>query len=502
VTPLRLNWGAATLLCFASLGGQACTQVEFTNPLQILVAPEQYPLAGASSLEITLRYPEGEPVIGLLTVAQGTQEVPGLRPGNGVTIEVVARDSGGNPVSLGRSGPIDIGEDGTGAAVFLGEADSVARIPDALTEARAFATLLALPDERFVVVGGGNSAGKTPISPELFGSHPTAPLSSDLLDPLERIGHQTLYMPSEADQDNENWGGQIVVIGGTTGSADDTWTGAESDASDSVVLLNPTTGEVTTGVSYFDGGILGASAVRTPEGLIAVVAGIDDDNGYRETVEVLVPGETFPITGPQITGRVMQQLTPLEVAGTPQFFLSGGWGEEGLVASVERWDGRQTSEFSSQIGMVLEVPRARHQATALADGLLFISGGAKDLTSREDHGLSVSSAELIDTESGEVWTVDDSLGVPRQRHVAAAIPGNRVLLCAGVDSSGTSLGSCEVFDVTTETFSGFSAGSMSPGGPGVSSAALPDGRILFSGGSDGSGADNSLYIYTPPDWQD
>ncbi len=309
-------------------------------------------------------------------------------------------------------------------------------------------------------------------------------------------------MPSGTDQGNKDWDGQIVVIGGTTGTGDDTWAGAVAGASDSVVLLDPASGEVTTGVSYFEGGVLGASVTRTPEGLIAVVAGIDDDGAYRETVEVLVPGETFPITGPQITGRVMQQLTPVEVAGAPHFFLSGGLGADGLVEPIERWDGRQTSDFSSQIGMVLETPRARHQATALSGGLLFVSGGANNLTSREDHGSSLSSAELIDTESGEVWTVNDSLGVPRQRHVAAAIAGNRVLLCAGVDSAGTSLGSCDVFDIETETFSGFSAGSMSPGGAGVSAAALPDGRILFTGGSDSSGADDSLYIYTPPDWQD
>jgi hypothetical protein len=247
---------------------------------------------------------------------------------------------------------------------------------------------------------------------------------------------------------------------------------------------------------------MGASAVLTPEGLIAIIAGIDHDGSYRDNVEVLVPGETFPLPGPQITGRVMHQLTPLDVAGVPQFFLTGGLGEDGLVGSISKWNGHQTGDFATQIGMELQVPRARHQATALPGARILISGGAGDLTERIDDGLSIPSVELIDAESGTVWLVGDSLDVPRQRHVAVAISGDRVLICAGLDSSGTALGSCEVYDSETESLAGFLGGSMSPGGAGVSAAPLPDGRVIFVGGSDSSGADNSVYIYTPTDWQD
>jgi len=502
VTKPQLGWGASALLLGALSFGTACDELDFSNALEIVVAPDQDPLAGASSLEVTLHYAEGEPVIGQLTVAPGVQEVAGIRPGTGVRIEVVARDYAGTPVSLGRTGPIDIGEDGIDAAVFLGTADSLARIPAALAEARVFSTILALPDEQFAVIGGGNNNEQSVTAFELFGNDPLAPLSSETLGVFERIGHQALYLPAAGGATGKDWGGQIVVIGGTIGSSDDTWSGAVSSASDSVTLLNPKSGEVTTGAAYFEAGVLGASAVLTPQGLIAVVRGIDDDGDYRETIEILLPGETFPITGPQIAGRVMQQMTPMEVGGEPRYFLSGGLGAEGLIAGIGVWDGRQTSDLLSPIGMTLGVPRARHQATALSGGRLLISGGAGNLTDRTEHGLSIPSAEIVDGETGQVWLVNDVLDVPRQRHVAVAIPGDRVLLCAGQDSSGTSLGSCEVYDSETESFSGFLGGSMSPGGAGVSAAPLPDGRVLFTGGGNASGADDSLYIYTPPDWQD
>jgi len=501
---LRLGWGAVALLGAVLAGTAGCTVVDFTNTLEILVAPDQDPLAGASSLEVTLYYPEGEPVVGQLTVAQGAQEVVGLRPGTGVKIELVARDYDGTAVALGRSGPIDIGEDGLGAAVFLGAVDSLARIPEALAESRAFAAVVPLPNQQFAIVGGGNGEGSTALSAELFGSNALAPLSSEPLGVLERIGHQAVYLPRASDDDGDEWAGQIVIIGGTTGTSDDTWSGSVAGASFFVSLLDPISGDLEDGVGL-PRGVLGASAVLTPEGKIAVIAGIDDNGAYRDTVVVLDPrtGSRLLVDEPpKNTGRVMHQLTPLEVAGVPQFFLTGGLGESGLVESISEWNGNLGGEFSTQRGMELKVPRARHQATALPGARILISGGAGDLTERIDDGLSIPSVELIDAESGTGWLIGDTLDVPRQRHVAVAISGDRVLICAGLDSSGAALGSCEVYDSETESLSGFLGGSMSPGGAGVSAAPLPDGRVIFAGGSDSSGADNSVYIYTPTDWQD
>ena len=498
---MGITWRASLpLLCAFSLNA-SCTQVDFVNNLEILTAPDQDPLAGASTLEISIQYADGEIIEGELTVSPGAQEVAGLRPGSGVRIQVVARDYDGIPISLGKTGPIEIGEGGIDAAVFLGTADSLARIPSALSEARSFSSLLALGDEHFVILGGGNSDGSSVSAVEFLGGDQGEPLSPEVIAETTRVGHQALYLSDQEPNDFDEWAGHIVLVGGTTSSNDDTWSGGVDGAIDSVTLLNPRSGELTSGAAYFEAGVLGASSAITPEGQIAVVGGIDDDGGFRTTVEILLPGETFPIAGPEIQGRVMQEFTTIEVGGELRYFLTGGLGAAGLIDTVEIWDGRQTSDFIAPPGMTLEVARARHQATPMSNGRILISGGAGNLSDRTEQGLSIPSGEIVDVETNEVWTIGDTLDVPRQRHVAVPIADDRVLLCGGVNDAGEALGSCEVYDSESSSFHGFLGGSLSPGGAGVSAASLPDGRVFFAGGGSSQSADNSLYIYTPPVWQ-
>jgi hypothetical protein len=137
----------------------------------------------------------------------------------------------------------------------------------------------------------------------------------------------------------------------------------------------------------------------------------------------------------------------------------------------------------------------------MSNGRILISGGAGNISDRTEQGLSIPSGEIVDVETNEVWTIGDTLDVPRQRHVAVSIADDRVLLCGGVNDAGEALGSCEIYDSESSSFHGFLGGSLSPGGAGVSAVSLPDGRVFFAGGGSSQSADNSLYIYTPPVWQ-
>ena len=493
--------GVLGLSLLLALASSSCDSVAFTDHLEILVAEGQDPLAGASSLEVVLDYPDGTSITGQLSVVPGFQELSGVLPGTGVRIRLTGRDYNGAPVSLGRTGPIEIGAEGLDASVLLTEIDSLARIPAELIEARAYGSVIPLPDERFVVLAGVGEAGPASAI-ELVGGDSSTPLAGSQIGSLERIGHSALLFPLGTDTDNTPWAGQVAVIGGTPNASDDTWAGGVSAASDSVSLIDPVTGEVQLGAAYLEAGVLGAQALFSPEGLVAVVGGLDDDGEFRTSVEMLIPGESLPIGGPEIEGRVLHELTELSTAAGPRYVLSGGLGSSGTADSLQVWDGRQTSDFVAPLGSVLSVPRARHRATALADGRLLITGGANGLNDRTDHGYSIPSAELFDPESNEVRLLGDNMDVARQRHVAVAIPGDRALICAGVDSQNNPLGSCEVFDAASETFSSFGRGAMSPGGAGVNAHPLSDGRVLFVGGSGPEGPDNSIYLYTPPSWQD
>ena len=503
MTPPQSRRLAAWLLVGLVALSVSCEEPDFETHIELIVAAGQQPLAGASSVEVEVRYPDGDNIVASLSTSSGDQAISGLRPGSGVIIEVTALSFDGEPVGLGRSIPVTIGEEGTHAAVFLGEADTLARFPEAATTPRAYASFVALSRDRIVAIGGGDFAGSTVASTELFGSDPLAPLEGAAISILERIGHQALWIPRTDDGSTDEWQGQIAVIGGTTGSDDDTWEGGLDNAQASVALVDPESGAVELNATTLNSGVVDARIASTEAGLIALVGGLDDDGAYRSTVDMIRPGEGFTVPGPTIEGREMHQLTALEHDGPEVYAVTGGLGASGLLDTIEYWDGRQTSDFTPPFpGAALQVARARHQATFLESGHLLVTGGATGLTSRGELGSSLASAELIDVDLGTVSLSTDSLDVPRQRHVAVAIPRNRVLICAGIDSSLNTLGSCEVYDAETDSFSGFLGGSMNPGGPGVAAASFPDGRVFFLGGGSSNGADGSLYVYTPPQWQD
>ncbi|MEE2828114.1 MAG: kelch repeat-containing protein [Myxococcota bacterium] len=476
----------------------ACPPAIFETQIELLVAEGQEPLAGASYVEVEVRYADGEVVSGSLSTSPGPQRIEGLRPGSAVVIDVTARRSDGSPVALGRSLPLEIDEGGGSAAIFLDTADSVARFPEGLTARRSFSKAVALSEDRVLVVGGGDLAGSTVASTEIFGTEPTQPVEAVPLSILERIGHEALWLPEGSGE----WAGRVAVIGGTTGSDNDTWDTAVASAIDSVALIDPTSGIVEEDVAFFESGVLGARAAINSDGLLAVVGGIDESGNHLSSVSILVPGANLALEGPAFSGRHLHQLTEVQVGGQQRFVVTGGLDSTGLADQIELWDGSQTSQFSAPPGAVLQTPRARHQAVPLSFGRVLIAGGATDLTDRTDQGTSLGSAEIFDPVAGTVVPSNDALDVPRQRHVAVPIPGDRVLICAGQDSAENSLSSCEIYDSETDSFSGFPGGSMTPGGPGIAAAALPDGRVFFVGGGESSETGTFLYIYTPPDWQD
>ncbi len=88
-----------------------------------------------------------------------------------------------------------------------------------------------------------------------------------------------------------------------------------------------------------------------------------------------------------------------------------------------------------------------------------------------------------------------SMTTARSFSAAAALPDGRVLITGGQNGSGH-LSSAEIFDPASGTFSA-TVGSMSTVRYGPAAASLPDGRVLIAGGRIGSGYLSSAEIYDP-----
>ena len=123
----------------------------------------------------------------------------------------------------------------------------------------------------------------------------------------------------------------------------------------------------------------------------------------------------------------------------------------------------------------MQQARVYPSATLLPNGQVLVAGGYH-------RGLIVGVAELYNPATG-TFSTTGSLNTARYGHTATLLNGGKVLIAGGVN--GVSLASAELYDPATCRFT--DTGSMSCA-CGREPTLLPDGRVLFSGGFDGSEA--------------
>lgn len=125
--------------------------------------------------------------------------------------------------------------------------------------------------------------------------------------------------------------------------------------------------------------------------------------------------------------------------------------------------------------------RYGHTATRLTDELgaaVLVAGGLDPLTS-----LPVAPAELykpLAETFSQQFTAQ--MIVPRSQHQAVRLPDGSVLFIGGIDKDGSPIDRLELFSPLDATF--LDVGRLPPtaGRIGMSATALPDGRVLITGG--------------------
>jgi hypothetical protein len=134
------------------------------------------------------------------------------------------------------------------------------------------------------------------------------------------------------------------------------------------------------------------------------------------------------------------------------------------------------------------VPRQQHTATLLpAVGKVLIVGGLID-----SYSTITSSAELYDPAT-DTWSPAASLSIGRRLHTATLLSDGKVLVTGGYNGTGAEA-SAELYDPITNTWS--SAGNLQTGRDGHAATLLPNGNVLVSGGH-GGGYLASCELYDP-----
>lgn len=168
---------------------------------------------------------------------------------------------------------------------------------------------------------------------------------------------------------------------------------------------------------------------------------------------------------------------------TIRMFMLVGLLAVGLAATTTTPALAQTSGTWANTGS-MNLPRAAHMATLLANGQVLVAGG------------NGSTAELYDP-STRKWTNTGSMNLGfRSGHTATLLTSGQVLVAGGVDGVDQPLNTAELYNPATGTWT--VTGSMSTARGGLTATLLQNGRVLVAGGTDSSGSYlSSVELYNP-----
>jgi hypothetical protein len=138
----------------------------------------------------------------------------------------------------------------------------------------------------------------------------------------------------------------------------------------------------------------------------------------------------------------------------------------------------------------MTTPRYRHTATLLGNGKVLITGGGPNYPEY----APLNTAELFDPASG-TYTALPPMTKARLYHTATLLPNGKVLITGTSSGSGTG-NTAEMFDPASGTFTSLS-NTMILARYGHTATLLPNGKVLIAGGFTPVGATKSAELFDP-----
>lgn len=353
-----------------------------------------------------------------------------------------------------------------------------------MSSARAAHTATALPDGRILIVGGmpeGTGDEGALATAELFvsgGEAGTGQFRSAGRMLAARMAHTATRL---AD-------GRVLLVGGY---------GAGNAYLASAELYNPTTGRFTP-TGRMGTARAGHVATLLADGRVLVAGGVGEGWMFLNSAEVYDPAtDTFRPTGAMAVPRESHTATRLP-DGTV-LVVGGHAGRHAAVvlyATAERYDPRADGGRGAfRPAGAMAVRRHKHDAVALADGRVLVTGGADE---RDDRG-AYRSAEIFDPRANGAagsFARTGDLHLARYKHA-----GTSVLLSDGSVLVAGGAVAPERYDPRAGRFTLIASVPGTPPlrGSFSAAAALPRDLVLVTGGyGGGHGATAAAWAVSVP----
>jgi hypothetical protein len=211
------------------------------------------------------------------------------------------------------------------------------------------------------------------------------------------------------------------------------------------------------------------TATTLQDGRVLLVGGLETAGSSAELFDPRT--RAFTSTGSLNTARATHTATMLN---NGRVLIAGGY-NGAYLATTEVYD-PTTGAFAA--GPEMREPRAGHVAVPLRDGRVLFVGGVST-------GWSfLASAELYDPETNR-FVATGGMSVPRESHVGVRLADGSVLVVGGHTGRRENIriyASAERYDPARGAF--VPASSMTKRRHKHAAIALPDGRVVITGGSD------------------
>src|SRR5579863_2924900 len=422
-----------------------------------------------------------------LTVStNGTQTFnTGLATGSAYAVTVLTQPTG--EICNVANGSGTVGAGNVDVAVTCSTSTLTANtftvVTATMTSARQFHTATLLPNGKVLLTGGFNGS-RVLNTAELYDpvANTFTALSATTGTPIAmttaRQFHTATLLPN----------GKVLLTGGTDGSRILNTAELYDPVANTFTALSAT---MTTARAYH-------TATLLPNGLALLTGGWNGSPTALNTAELYDPvANTFTaLSATMTTARAYHTATLLP---NGEVLLTGGWNGSGsILNTAEVYEALPPSaQTFTALSATMTTAREGHRATLLPNGQVLVTGGFNNGSS------ALNTAELYDPVANTFTALTATMTSARQFHMAALLPNGQVLLTGGTDGSGTVLNTAELYDPVAQTFTALSATTGTPitmtsTRQGHTATLLPNGQVLLTGGTDGSGTVlNTAELYDP-----